>query len=207
VTLWLFVLGGAAAGLRARGAPALRSRVPLPVRLSVAVAVAALAAGAVVMARSQDLIDRSQDQLTHGTPAAALADARAARDLAPFRSEPYELMAYASVRLGDIRSARRLLVSAIEHDPGSWRPRYGAALVQTLTGHRPDRELRILHRLNPLDPRVIALGYGLSRTRGARGLRALALASALPYDPANPVEPSSPPALGRAELARIETPP
>jgi Flp pilus assembly protein TadD len=70
------------------------------------------------------------------------------------RPEPFVLLGYCDVRLGQTELAVRALTNAVRKDPGNWEGHYGLALVRAAAGRDPRPELRVAQRLNPLEPLV-----------------------------------------------------
>jgi hypothetical protein len=70
------------------------------------------------------------------------------------RAEPWELIAYCDVRLGQPALAEGAANAAIARDPGNWEYRYALALVRGAAGKDPRAAAAEARRLNPLEGRT-----------------------------------------------------
>lgn len=174
VTLWLFAAGGLAAG---RTPPAHRTAAPRPLRLGIGI-------GILVLAVVPFLVWRSQTKIAEATTALLASDCPTAVDAAldatealGARAEPYELLAFCDVRLGQPRLALRAIDAAIERDPNSWEVHYGSALVRGAVGADPRPAIARAKELNPNHPYVRAAdeSFAGKRSTWRRAARAAPL--------------------------------
>jgi Flp pilus assembly protein TadD len=70
------------------------------------------------------------------------------------RPEPFVLLGYCDVRVGQLELAQRALRNAVRKDPHNWEGHYGLALVRAAAGQDPRPALSEARRLNPLEPMV-----------------------------------------------------
>jgi hypothetical protein len=154
VTLWVFMLGGAAVARSAngRGPPT-----PRPTR----VVRGAMALGCVALAATPVLVGVSQGRLVEGARAfdrgdCALATQKADDSLSALgdRPEPYEILSYCNALSGRSAASIEAMQAAIKRDPRNWKYRYGLALVRAATGRDPRHAARQAVRLNPKERRA-----------------------------------------------------
>lgn len=182
VTWWVFALGGAGLARAATGgaAPALSAWAQRrTVRLLVGVGLLLLCVTPVALGLSQRELDRAARAFKRGDCAEAIDRSLAAIDYVGARPQPYALIGFCDVRLGEDALAIAMLEKAVDRDPRNWEFHYGLALARAAAGEDPRREARLAHRLNPLDPRT---RYALQLyARGDREeARRRALAAPLP---------------------------
>jgi hypothetical protein len=149
-TIWLFGLGALALSGRSRDktgpAPGRFTRVAAGVCCLVLVAPAAL------MAESQRKLNEGVNALKRNDCSAAVDAALASSQAMSVRPEPFEVLGYCDVRLGQPRLGVQMLEAAVRRDPDSWERHYGLALVRAAAGLDPRAEARRALELNPLDP-------------------------------------------------------
>jgi hypothetical protein len=165
VTIWLFALAGLGLSKSREewDEPALAGHVPnWPIRAVAALCVAALALTPVAIAISQSRLDSAVADFDRGDCSGAIGSALGSLDALEVRPEPYEVIGYCDVRLGEGRLAREAMENAVDRDPDSWEPHYGLALVRAAEGQDPIPELDESLRLNPRE---------LSIQEAARGMR------------------------------------
>ena len=163
VTLWLFAAGGIAL---ARPPGAAASRIVAPPRLArviAAIVVLALAVTPVLNALADARLRDSVAAFKAGDCQTAIDQALSATSALGARPEPYAILAFCDVRLGDLELADRMMRNAIDRDPNNWVYHYGQALVLAAQGQDPQEEIAEARRLNPL------------RAEGDRGRRGLRL--------------------------------
>jgi hypothetical protein len=146
VSVWMFGLAGLA--LVRRTPPAGGG----PPRLLAAL-------GCLVLALVPGALWRSQDDLQAAARAFERGDCRTTIDEAldslgalGARAEPWELIAYCDVRLGQLELAEGAARAAITRDPGNWEYHYALALVRGAARRDPRPAADEAHRLNPRDP-------------------------------------------------------
>jgi O-antigen ligase len=168
VTWWVFALGAsalaAAPGRRWLGAP---GRV---MRVGAAVGCLVLAVVPFQVIRSQGELEDAVTAFRAGDCARAIDAALASTSAIGARPEPFEIIGYCDVRLGQAHLAEQALQRAAERDPDSWVPAYGLALVRGAFGRDPRPDLLRARALNPRDQRVIA-AEPLLRTTSPRRWR------------------------------------
>lgn len=149
ITVWLFGLAAIAIASRS---PSRRLPMPRLLRL-----VAAL--GCLLLALSPFAIWRSQVQLEDAVAAFRTGDcpktvdqALASLEAVDARAEPWELIAYCDVRLGQTDLAIGAAQAAVRRDPDNWEYRYALALVRGAARKDPRAAAREARRLNPLQP-------------------------------------------------------
>jgi hypothetical protein len=128
----------------------------------VAVAVVALVcvAAQVIPFLAQNQLARSRSAAARGEGAAALAAARAARDIQPWAASPYLQLALVDERLGRLGTARSSIHEAIDRDGEDWRLWLIAARLETKAGAvaRARRSLARAVELNPRSPLFRGIG-------------------------------------------------
>jgi hypothetical protein len=150
VTIWLFGLGAIALSN-----PSRERTVPAPgrfTRVAVGVCCLALVAPAALMAESQRKLNESVNALKRNDCSAAVDAALASSNALSVRPEPFEVLGYCDVRLGQAQLGVQMLEAAVRRDPDSWERHYGLALVRAAAGLDPRAEARAALELNPLDP-------------------------------------------------------
>jgi hypothetical protein len=176
VTWWLFALGGMALA----AAPG-RRWLPAPgrtMRIAAGLGCAVLAITPVLVIRSQSKLDAAVDALRAGRCGPAIDAALDSAAAIGARREPFEVIGFCDVRLGQGDLAERALRNAIERDPESWEPEYGLALVRGSFGRDPRPAMRRALALNPRSPMVVYAAErltGSSPRRWRREARRLAL--------------------------------
>jgi hypothetical protein len=147
VTWWLFALGGsalaAAPGRAWLGAP---GRV---MRVAAGLGCAVVAITPVLVIQSQTKLDDAVRALKAGRCVPAIDAALDSAAAIGARREPFEVIGFCDVRLGQADLAERALDRAAARDPESWEPQYGLALVRASFGRDPRPALRRARALNP----------------------------------------------------------
>jgi hypothetical protein len=179
ITFWLFAVGGLAL---AAPADAQAGRAVPPLGRIV------LALGCLVLALVPARLYLSEGPLRDSARAFARGDCATAVDRAldstsalGVRPEPFVLLGYCDVRLGQSELAVRALTNAVRKDPGNWEGHYGLALVRAAAGRDPRAELRIAQRLNPLEPLVFR-AQRLLATNDPQAWKRRALTARLPQN-------------------------
>ena len=152
VTFWVFAIGGMALAAEAGQAPA---------RAVSAVGRIVLALGCLALALVPGAVFLSEGPLRESARAFARGDCRTAVDRAldstsalGVRPEPFILLGYCDVRLGQSELALRALRNAVRKDPRNWEGHYGLALVSAAAGRDPRPALGAAARLNPREQLV-----------------------------------------------------
>ena len=152
VTLWAFALAGFALAVPRAGKGRMAFALPRSARVAIALGWLALAVTPALVAGSQRQLDRSVAAFKRDDCATAIdasLDSIAALSLRP---EPWELLGYCNIRVGEGPLALRALSQAVELDPRSWEPRYGLALARAAAGRDPRRAAQQALDLNPREP-------------------------------------------------------
>ena len=148
VTLWLFALGGLALA-RSADAPRALGRPPTPVRVALGFACIILAIAPAQIYLSQKSLDSSVAAFEADDCPTAVDEAIKSTDTLSVRPEPFEILGYCDVRLGNPKLGVRAMSEAVERDPRDWRLQYGLALVRGAAGMSPKAAARRAVRLNP----------------------------------------------------------
>src|SRR5215210_7827811 len=120
-----------------------------------------IALGCLVLALIPAALWRSQVRLHDAAVAFERGDCPSAVDAAldslgalGVRAEPWELIAYCDVRLGQLQLAEGAAEAAVARDPANWEFRYALALVRGAAGKDPRAAAAEARRLNPREPRT-----------------------------------------------------
>jgi hypothetical protein len=182
VTAWMF----AAAGLALARSPTeeTESRWVAPPRLArvlAALFVMALTVTPVLNALADARIRDSVTAFKRGDCPTAIDEALAATSTLGARPEPYAILGFCDVRLGELALADRMMRNAVDRDPRNWVYRYGLALVQAVRGEEDPRpEIAEARRLNPREPRAIRLQEAFEATDDPQEWKRRALRARLP---------------------------
>ncbi len=183
VTSWFFAAGGLA--LSAQRSPqheASVARSPQwPMRLALAAVCGLLALTPARMYLSDSPLRESARAVKRGDCRTAIdraLDSIAAYDVRP---EPYILLGYCDLRLGQPQLAVGAMKSAVRREPEGWEGHYGLALARAAMGLDPRPRMRIARRQNPSSPLPLA-ALRRFETDDPRAWRAAAPGAALPAD-------------------------
>jgi hypothetical protein len=148
VTAWLFFAGGAAlAGPSRAGA---RSW-PLIARLLGVAGALLLCVLPIRVALSQARLDDGLDAVARNDCPGAIDESLASLDAFGDRPEPYALIGYCNVRIGEPDRGAAMMREAVARDPDHWAYHYGLALTLAAAGLDPRREAERAQALNPLE--------------------------------------------------------
>jgi HAMP domain-containing protein len=148
VSVWVFGLAGIAlAGPARTGA-----RLPRIVRLIAALGCLVLALPAAAMWRSQTRLEDAVRAFDRGDCPATIDAALDSVGAVGTRAEPWELIAYCDVRLGQGKLAIGSAEAAVRRDPEDWEYHYALALVRGSQREDPRAEAARALALNPLQP-------------------------------------------------------
>jgi O-antigen ligase len=183
VTLWLFALAGLALSesVDPWREPLGAGRSPRRgLRVLAALGLVLLGATPAAIAVSQSRLDHAVASFEKEDCGAAIDSAQGSIDVLSVRPDPYEVIGYCDVRLGDPRLAEEAMEKAVDRDPDNWETHYGLALVRAAAGADPTAELEEALRLNP---REAIVGETLRRMRGKSPERweELAREASLPF--------------------------
>jgi O-antigen ligase len=154
ITLWLFALGGLALSRPVSTRPIAEVEVGRFPRIVAAICVGVLAVTPVAVAMSQVRLESALKSLNADDCPTAISSSLSSLDALSVRPEPYEIIGYCDVRLGQYPLARAAMESAISRDPENWEMHYGLAMALAAAGKDPMPQLRRASRLNPLEPLV-----------------------------------------------------
>lgn len=149
VSVWMFGLAGIAL------APAVVSRrpsMPRLLRLITALGCLLLALSPFALWRSQTQLERAYTAFRAGDCRSTVDHALDSLDALRARAEPWELLAYCDVRLGQPELAIGAAEAAVQRDPDNWEYHYALALVRGAARKDPRAQAREAKRLNPLEP-------------------------------------------------------
>jgi hypothetical protein len=180
VTAWLFAAGGIALA-RPPGAP--ETRLVAPSRIARVVAALVVLALVVTPALNGIADARLRDSVTAfkaGDCDTAIDKALSATSALGARPEPYAILGFCDVRLGDNVLAERMMRKAVDRDPNSWVYHYGLALVLATEGENPRAEIEEARRLNPREPRAIDAEEAFASTNDPEKWKRRALKARLP---------------------------
>ena len=180
VTLWFFVLGGAALA----SSPGPGTTTPMwehasVRRLLLGLSCLLLAVTPALLVLSQGPLARAASTFAKGNCQATVSDGLGSISLLSVRPEPYELIGMCDVRLGADALGVRMERSAVDRDPEDWEYRYALAIVEAAAGIDPRSAARRAHQLNPREP-LTAYALTLYDHGNARQWRRRGLAAPLP---------------------------
>ena len=180
VTAWLFAAGGIALA-RPPGARETRFVAPPQMaRVVAALVVLALAITPVLNAIADARLRDSVAAFKAGDCDTAIDKALSATSALGARPEPYAILAFCDVRLGDNQLAERMMRNGVDRDPNNWVYHYGLALVLGAEGEDPRPEIAEARRLNPREPRAIEAEAAFASTNDPQKWRRRALKARLP---------------------------
>jgi hypothetical protein len=150
VTVWVLIAGGA---LLSRPAAAAQARGGLvPGRLGRLL----LGLGVLVVLITPALVTQSQARLQESIRAFRTGDCRTALDRAldsnavlSVRPEPFLVIGFCDVRIGQPRLGVQAMQAAAERDPDNWTYRYALALTKAAAGIDPRPDARRAREMNP----------------------------------------------------------
>lgn len=160
VTAWVFAAGGLALAGRVDPSPApaypasagavrLRPALGNVARIVAAIGVLLVLLVPLSIYRSQAPLLEAAQAWSRGDCATAIDRALTSRDALSVRPEPYVVIGFCDVRLGQRRLAVRALERAVALDPHNWETHYGLSLVRGAAGLDPRPQAREAVRLNP----------------------------------------------------------
>lgn len=152
VTAWFFAAGGLALASGARAQPGERRRLPNLARVGLALGCLLLAVVPARIMVSQARLDDGRQAFAQGDCASAVDSALGSIEVLAARADPYVLLGYCDVRLGQPDLAVRAMDGAVARDPGNWETHYARALALGAAGRDPRGAARRALRLSPLEP-------------------------------------------------------
>ena len=147
VSVWMFGVAGIALASPVRERP--RPPMPRLLRLVAALAVLVLAISPAAMWRSQTRLADAGKAFDEGNCNATIDAALDSLSAVGQRAEPWELIAYCDVRLGQPKLAIGAAEAAVRRDPDNWEYHYALALVRGAAREDPRRAAADALRLNP----------------------------------------------------------
>jgi hypothetical protein len=164
VTIWMWGLAGIALarpiGAAARGRP-----MPRVLRLVVGLGCLILVLAPAALWRSQTRLEDAAQAFKRGDCPATIDAALDSLGAVAARAEPWELIAYCDVRLGQGKIAVDAARAAARRDPNDWEYHYALALVLGSQLQDPRPEAARALRLNPLQPEAQAASKALRTSR------------------------------------------
>src|SRR4051794_23899148 len=152
VTVWFFGLAGLALS---RSAAIGRGRGPAPLlRIIIALGCLILALFPAAVWRSQVHLNAAAVAFRRGDCKTTIDEALDSLGAVGARAQPWELIAYCDVRLGQPALADGAARAAVARDPRNWEYHYALALVRGAAGADPREAAAEARRLNPLEPRT-----------------------------------------------------
>jgi hypothetical protein len=118
--------------------------------------------------RSQTHLEKAVQAFDRGDCPATIDEALGSAGAVGARAEPWELIAYCDVRLGQGKLAVDAAQAAVRRDPQDWEYHYALALVRGSQRLDPRREAATALRLNPLQPEAQAAVRAFRTNRPAQ---------------------------------------
>jgi len=148
VTVCVLIVGGA---LLARPTPVANGLVPTKLaRLLMGLGVLVLLITPALITQSQARLQQSIRDFRAGDCSGALNSALDANAALSVRPEPFLVIGFCDVRIGQPQLGIQAMEAAISRDPDNWTYRYGLALTKAAAGRDPRRDVRLAHAMNPL---------------------------------------------------------
>lgn len=177
-TAWLFPLAGLALARPAVRAASVRAW-GNTMRLVTGIALLVLAITPALMALSQAALDSSVAAFRANNCPAAISHALDVSKYMGPRPEPYEVLGFCDVQLGQPGLGAQQLQRAVDRDPNYWEYQYGLAIVRGAAGLDPRPAARQALELNPFEP-LAQEGVRRFRKGGPSQWRREALKAPLP---------------------------
>jgi hypothetical protein len=151
VTVWALIAGGVLLARPPGVAEAGAGLVPGKLgRVLLGLGVLVLLVTPALVSQSQARLQQSIRAFGTGDCTNALNSALDANSILSVRPEPFLVIGFCDVRIGQPRLGVEAMRAAIERDPGNWTYRYGLALTKAASGIDPRRDARLAHEMNPL---------------------------------------------------------
>jgi len=148
VTVWPLLAGAALLARREAGDGGL---VPGKLaRLLMGLGVLVLLITPALITQSQAQLQESIRDFRAGNCTGALNSALDANSTLSVRPEPFLVIGFCDVRIGQPRLGIQAMEAAIQRDPDNWTYRYGLALTKAAAGVDPRPDARVAHEMNPL---------------------------------------------------------
>ena len=148
VTVWVLIIGGA---LLARPTLVASGLVPTKLaRLLMGLGVLVLLITPALITQSQARIQQGITDFRAGDCSGALNSALDANAALSVRPEPFLVIGFCDVRIGQPKLGIQAMQAAISRDPDNWIYRYGLALTKAAAGQDPRPDVRLAHEMNPL---------------------------------------------------------
>jgi hypothetical protein len=152
VTVWVLIAGGALLarpvlqGNAANGGGLVPGKLG---RLLLGLGVLVLLITPALVSQSQARLQESIRAFRAGDCTDALNSALDANSTLSVRPEPFLVIGFCDVRIGQPKLGVEAMQAAIERDPDNWTYRYGLALTKAASGIDPRPDARKAHELNP----------------------------------------------------------
>jgi O-antigen ligase len=152
VTVWVLIAGGALlarpvlAGNAVNGGGLVPSKLG---RLLLGLGVLVLLITPALITQSQARVQESIRAFRAGDCTNALNSALDANSVLSVRPEPFLVIGFCDVRIGQPRLGVQAMQAAIDRDPDNWTYRYALALTKAASGIDPRPDARKAHELNP----------------------------------------------------------
>jgi O-antigen ligase len=181
VTLWFFALAGLGLSkpLAGHSAAVATFEPRRMVRIVAALCIGVLAVTPAAIAISQSHLGQAVSEFDRGECDGAIGSALDSLDALKVRPEPYEVIGYCDVRVGQSQLALLAMKNAVSRDPHSWETHYGLAIVRAAAGLDPMPQLYLTKSLDPLEPMVLAAIESM-RGKGPQQWKRRARAARLP---------------------------
>ncbi|MEA2311532.1 MAG: hypothetical protein QOE28_1500 [Solirubrobacteraceae bacterium] len=165
VSVWMF---GLAAIALAPVAPRRRAAAPVPaakpprrglsrpLRVPIAIGLLVLALAPFQLWRSEKHLVAAQGAFGRGDCPTTISESLSSLSAVGARPQPWQLIAYCDVRLGQPVLAQQAAQAAVNRDPQDWAYHYSQALVRGALGQDPRPAAAAALRLNPLEDKAQA---------------------------------------------------
>jgi hypothetical protein len=122
-----------------------------PLRVPIAIGLLVLALAPFQLWRSEKHLVAAQGAFGRGDCPTTISESLSSLSAVGARPQPWQLIAYCDVRLGQPVLAQQAAQAAVNRDPQDWAYHYGQALVRGALGQDPRAAAAAALRLNPLD--------------------------------------------------------
>ncbi|MEA2310585.1 MAG: hypothetical protein QOE28_553 [Solirubrobacteraceae bacterium] len=155
VSVWMFGLAAIALAPVAPRVP-LRRGMSRPLRVPAAIGLLVLGLAPFQLWRSEKHLIAAQGAFGRGDCPTTISESLSALSAVGARPQPWQLISYCDVRLGQPVLAQQAAQAAVNRDPDDWAYHYSQALIRGALGQDPRAAAATALRLNPLDPQAQA---------------------------------------------------